>query len=90
MKFTFPAGGLSCPPLYFRKDTYKAWLMKLTSLLCAVLVVGLQLATANNLKGQNLEDVKVTIELKNESLKAAFHKIEQQTVFRFAYNQKEV
>lgn len=90
MKFTFPSVGLSCPLLYSGKNRYKVWLMKLTSLLCAVLGTGLQLVMANELKSQNLDEVKVTLELKNESLKSAFRKIEQQTVFRFAYNKKEV
>ncbi|MFT3935847.1 MAG: TonB-dependent receptor [Chitinophagaceae bacterium] len=64
--------------------------MKLSSLLIIIVGTSLQLLMAHDTKSQNLDEVKVTLELKNETLKSAFHKIEQQTVFRFAYNKKEV
>jgi len=90
MKFSFPAGGLFYPLLCACENKYKVWLMKVTSLICAVVCTGLQLVMANDVKSQNLDEVKVTLELKNESLKSAFRKIEQQTEFRFAYNKSQV
>jgi TonB-linked SusC/RagA family outer membrane protein len=45
---------------------------------------------ANPGKGQELNDVQVTLELKGEPLKNAFRQIEKQTDFRFAYSRKDV
>ncbi|MGC4037057.1 MAG: TonB-dependent receptor [Chitinophagaceae bacterium] len=90
MKFSFPAGRIFSQFLRVGEGNYKVWLMKITSLICAIACTGLQLVMANDARSQNLDEVKVTIELKNEPLKTAFRKIEQQTEFRFAYNRSEV
>src|SRR5580704_6262126 len=68
----------------------KGWIMKLTCLIVAMGCTGLQLLMANTGKSQELSDVRVSLELRNEPLRTAFTKIEQQSVFRFAYNRKQV
>ncbi|MES1250085.1 MAG: STN domain-containing protein, partial [Chitinophaga rupis] len=64
--------------------------MKLTCLLVAIGCTGLQLLMANTGKGQELRDVRVSLELRNEPLRAAFSMIEKQTDYRFAYNRQQV
>ena len=64
--------------------------MKLTCLLVAMGCTGLQLLMANTGNSQELSDVRVSLELKNEPLRTAFTKIEQQTDFRFAYSRQQV
>ena len=69
---------------------YKGWIMRLTCLLVALGCTGLQLLMAHPGHGQALNDVSVSLELKNESLRTAFTRIEKQTDFRFAYNRQSV
>jgi TonB-linked SusC/RagA family outer membrane protein len=64
--------------------------MKLTCLLVAMGCTGMQLLLANTGKSQELSEVRVSLELKNEPLRTAFSRIEQQTDFRFAYNRQLV
>jgi TonB-linked SusC/RagA family outer membrane protein len=68
----------------------KGWIMKLSCLLVALGCTGLQLLMANTGKSQELSDVRVSLELRNEPLRTAFTKIEQQSAFRFAYNRRQV
>src|ERR1700761_7084764 len=68
----------------------KGWIMKLTCLLVAMGCTGMQLLLANSGKTQELSDVRVSLELRNEPLRTAFTRIEQQSAFRFAYNRKQV
>ncbi len=64
--------------------------MKISCFLIAVSCCGLQMLMADSGKAQGLNEVKVTLELNNESLKTAFSKIEKQTDYRFAYNKKQI
>src|SRR5580658_1800724 len=66
----------------------KGWIMKLTCLFVAMGCTGMQLLMANTGKSQELNEVRVSLELKSEPLRAAFTRIEQQTDFRFAYNRQ--
>jgi len=90
MEFSFPRLGIVrlfpavCP------THYKGWIMKLTCLLAAIGCTGLQLLMASPGNSQELSDVRVSLELKNEPLRNAFTRIEQQTDFRFAYNRQVV
>jgi TonB-dependent starch-binding outer membrane protein SusC len=90
MEFLFPQRGIArlfpavCP------THYKGWIMKLTCLLVAMGCTGLQLLMANTGNSQELSDVRVSLELRNEPLRTAFTKIEQQTDFRFAYSRQQV
>jgi TonB-linked SusC/RagA family outer membrane protein len=69
---------------------HKAWIMRLTCLLVAIGCTGLQLLMANSGKGQELREVRVSLELRNEPLRTAFSMIEKQTDFRFAYSRQQV
>ncbi len=64
--------------------------MRLTCLLAVIGLTGMQLLIAGPGHSQDLDGVRVTLELKNEPLKMAFGKIESQTDFRFAYNRRQV
>jgi TonB-linked SusC/RagA family outer membrane protein len=64
--------------------------MKLTCLLAIFGCTGLQLLMASPGKSQELNDVRVSLELKNEPLRQAFTQIERQTDFRFAYSRQIV
>ena len=90
MEFLFPRRGIvrSFPAGF--PGHYKAWLMKLTCFLVAMGFTGVQLLMANTGKSQDLSDVRVSLELRNEPLRAAFTQIEKQTDFRFAYNRQQV
>src|SRR5580698_2412968 len=90
MEFLFPQRGNLCKFPAVCPTHYKGWIMKLTCLLVALGCTGLQLLMANTGKGQELSDVRVSLELRNEPLRTAFTKIEQQSAFRFAYNRKQV
>jgi TonB-linked SusC/RagA family outer membrane protein len=68
----------------------KGCIMKLTCLLFAMGCTGLQLLMANTGNSQELNEVRVSLELRNEPLRTAFSKIEQQTDFRFAYSRQQV
>jgi TonB-linked SusC/RagA family outer membrane protein len=89
MKFLFPAGGLMRSFLSATVK-HKSRIMKISCLLIAVSCSGLQMLMADSGKAQGLNEVKVNLELNNESLKSAFGKIEKQTDYRFAYNKKQV
>src|ERR1700722_17526989 len=90
MEFSFPRLGIVrlfpavCP------THYKGWIMKLTCLIVAMGCTGMQLLMANTGNSQELNDVRVSLELKSEPLRTAFSRIEQQTDFRFAYNRQQV
>src|ERR1700760_1290563 len=68
----------------------KGWIMKLTCLLAAIGLTGLQLLKASPGNSQELNEVRVSLELKNEPLRLAFSQIESQTDFRFAYNRQQI
>ncbi len=90
MEFLFPRRGIVCLFPTGCPTHYKGWIMKLTCLLVAIGCTSLQLLMANAGKGQELRDVRVSLELKNEPLRAAFSMIEKQTHYRFAYNRGQV
>jgi TonB-dependent starch-binding outer membrane protein SusC len=50
----------------------------------------MHLLWANPTRGQKLDDIKLTIELRQEKLKTLFQKLEKQTQLQFAFNEKEV
>ena len=65
-------------------------LMRIGSIILSVFFLGTQLLSASPGLGQKIEDVPVTLELKNESLQAALKKIEKNTGFFFAYQTQQV
>lgn len=90
MEFLFPAGKWDRPFPAACQINYKGCLMRLSCLLLAIGCTGLQLLMANTGKGQGLNETRITLELKNGSLKTAFARIEKQTDFRFAYSKRQV
>src|SRR3954469_17032156 len=56
----------------------------------ALFVTSIQLLNASPAKGQPMDQVKISLELKHESLVQAFQKIESQSNLRFMYRYKEV
>lgn len=54
------------------------------------MLITTQWISASSLNGQNLEAVKVSLSLSNETLVHAFQKIEKQTSFRFMYRKEDV
>ena len=60
---------------------------------CAILLTflcSIQLLNARDAKGQDMNKVFITLELRDESLVTALEKIQQMTPFTFAYNKREV
>jgi TonB-linked SusC/RagA family outer membrane protein len=88
MKFLFAAGKKQFPCRRLKNNN--GLLMKVSCLLSAVTCTSLQFLIANEGTGQDISSIKVTLELKSESLKTVFKKIERQTDFRFAYNRQQV
>ncbi len=84
--------GRPCRRSPVKCTTFNHWsfVMKLTSLLCAILFTGASLLFASPGKAQELDSTFLTIGLENEPLKNAFKKIEQQTPFRFAFIENQV
>lgn len=56
----------------------------------AVLGCTSQLLLANSTKGQTIDEITVSVNVNNQPLLTALKQIEQQTVFRFAYNKQLV
>ena len=86
----FPAEGLMHALPAVSTSKTKSRIMRVSCFIVAISCSGLQMLMAGSGKAQGLNDVKVSLELNNESLKTAFNRIEKQTDFRFAYNKKEV
>jgi hypothetical protein len=64
--------------------------MRVSLLLIFATTMFSNLLLASSAKGQQMEKVLVNIELKNESLADAIHKIESQTPFTFLYRSEDV
>ncbi|MET6997087.1 SusC/RagA family TonB-linked outer membrane protein [Chitinophaga defluvii] len=66
------------------------FIMKVSGIWSFFMISCLQLLLAREGKSQKLEQTRIALELKDESLSTAFRKIEQQTTFRFAYRNEQV
>src|ERR1700759_185864 len=71
-------------------STVKYVIMKMTFLFVVAGLTGLQALLASPGKAQNPGEIRVIFELKGESLKTAFSKIEKVADVRFAYNRRQV
>src|ERR1700730_14525389 len=69
----------------FAKKTGVSELMRITMLYLVCFLSSVQLLVAKAGKGQPAEEVRITLELKNETLEGAFKKIEKKTDYLFAY-----
>src|SRR3954470_18485225 len=80
MEFLFPRREISRLWRIFSAvctSHFKGVIMKLTCLLFAIGCTGLQLLMANDGKVQELKDVRVSMEMRNEPLRSAFSMIEK-------------
>jgi TonB-linked SusC/RagA family outer membrane protein len=66
------------------------FIMKLNCLIITSLLCTANLLVASPGKAQILKETKVTVGLREESLKDAFTQIEKQTAFRFAYVESQI
>jgi len=64
--------------------------MRISVVFLALLLTTIQLLLATPGRGQGVNETKVTLALKEESLEAAFKKIESLTHFRFVYRNEEI
>jgi TonB-linked SusC/RagA family outer membrane protein len=86
------------PPLCLSLDDFRRHeltdvlltIMKFSCYVLFVVLVSTQLLVANALKGQNLNDVRISLELKNESLSTALQRIQKKTDFRFAFKEMDL
>src|SRR5690554_7865809 len=69
----------------FTKQRKWRFLMRVSFAYFFLLIGGIQLHSASNSKGQGLEDIMVTIEVKEGNLESLFKRIEHQTQLTFAY-----
>ncbi|MEJ2881783.1 SusC/RagA family TonB-linked outer membrane protein [Pedobacter sp. GR22-6] len=64
--------------------------MRITSFIILTITISAQMLIASNVKGQQMEDVRVKLKLNRESLSDALEKIEKQTPFHFLYRSEEI
>ncbi|MES3019288.1 MAG: SusC/RagA family TonB-linked outer membrane protein [Bacteroidota bacterium] len=91
--FTIPAPGnapVSCLSTNSKRTLITRKLMRIGFIFVAVLLTTAQLLLALPVSSQKISTVEVKLELKNETLLAAFKKIEQQTPFRFVYRKGDL
>lgn len=74
---------------FFQKHAHLSFIMKVSALYIILMTTSLQLFS-NTGKGQDLESIKVTIELNHEDLTSFFKKIESQTRLKFFYFPEQV
>ncbi|WP_423146368.1 SusC/RagA family TonB-linked outer membrane protein [Rubrolithibacter danxiaensis] len=75
--------------LHIENSTIKQ-LMRIGIVSFFILTTSIQLLSATAVKSQAIDQVKISVELKNGSLTDAFHKIEKQTPFHFMYRKEDV
>ncbi len=66
------------------------FLMRVSCTYIVLMVLSLQVLLANKGRGQNLDQIKVTIGLQNENLKTLFDQIEVQTGLSFAFTPMDI
>lgn len=65
-------------------------IMRIGIIMMVILTTTVQLLSAKLVKGQTVEDVEISLELKNASLLKAFKRIEAQSSFHFMYRVDDV
>lgn len=70
---------------YFDFYWKRRLLMKLSIVNLVMLIGGIQFLAAKNVKSQDLDSLRVTVEIRNGSLEDLFRQIEQQTSLKFVY-----
>lgn len=64
--------------------------MRISVLSFLLILTSLELLLATSGHGQGVDDVRITLELRNESLESAMKKIERSTPFRFVYRHDDI
>jgi len=92
MKFFFT--GPVCPAgtaLSFRhRHRPLMFLMKVSCVYIVLMVLSLQVLLANKGRGQNLDQINVTIGMQNQSIETLFNEIKLQTGLTFAFSSKDM
>ncbi len=88
----FSAIAAKCGDGYVRRINKKILIdfMRITSFIILTITISAQMLIASNVKGQQMEDVRVKLKLNRESLVEALEKIEKQTPFHFLYRNEEI
>src|SRR5450631_1774860 len=64
--------------------------MRISFFLILIFLCSIQLLSARDARGQDINKVFISLELKNEPLVTALERIQKLTAFTFAYNKKEI
>lgn len=88
--FTEPLGSVEQPIRCVIQNRTLRLIMRISCLNMFLLIGTLKLLSASPVSGQGLENIKVTLEFNNETLKNVFGNIEKQTGLLFAYPHEKV
>jgi TonB-linked SusC/RagA family outer membrane protein len=66
------------------------YLMRISFVVLLCFLCSIQLLSARDASGQDMNKVYISLELKDEPLMSALEKIQQMTPFMFAYNKREI
>lgn len=83
-------GSLPCKQKIKITNSFFLKLMRIGIMTCFIFSATILLLSAAPLRSQTLDEVQVTLQLKNESLVNAFKKIEKQSLFIFIYSINDV
>lgn len=92
MKFFFTGpvcpAGTSMP--FRQRHRFLIFLMRVSCTYIVLMILSLQVLLANKGRGQNLDQINVTVGLQNQNLQTLFKEIQLQTGLTFAFNTKDV
>ena len=66
------------------------YFMRISFVILLCFLCSIQLLSARDASGQDMNKVYISLELKDEPLMTALEKIQQMTPFMFAYNKREI
>jgi TonB-linked SusC/RagA family outer membrane protein len=84
----YPAEGRRKLLIQFKKRL--PYCMRVSFFLILISLCSIQLISARDVRGQDINKVFISLELKNEPLVTALEKIQKLTPFTFAYNKREI
>ncbi len=74
---------------FFRSPAFR-FMIRVSFCYALLVMVSVQALWADPAKGQNLEKLELTLELRNEQITSVFSKLGKLTNLQFAYNRKEI
>ena len=74
---------------FFRSPAFR-FMIRVSFCYALLVMVSMQALWADPAKGQNLEKLELTLELRNEQITSVFNKLGKLTNLQFAYNRKEI